>query len=55
MNPGFWNNLLIRNKRTTKYLAKKDFEKLQKEYKLNTLRDLLREKIIIEFDSFINN
>lgn len=55
MNPSFWNNLLIRNKRTTKYLAKKDFEKLQKEYKLNTLRDLLREKIIIEFDSFINN
>ncbi len=55
MNPSSWDNLLIRNKRTVKYLAKKDFEILQKEYKLNTLRDLLRKKIIIEFDSFINN
>lgn len=55
MDPRFWDNLLIRSKRNTKYRAKKDFERMQKVYKLNTLQNLLREKIIIEFDSFINN
>lgn len=55
MNPRFWDNLLIRSKRNTKYRAKKDFERIQKAYKLNSLQNLLKDKIIIEFDSFINN
>lgn len=54
LDPNFWDNLLCKNKRQTRYLEKKNFERIQQEHKLNSLKSLLIELIIHEFNSFIN-
>jgi hypothetical protein len=55
MEPNFWDNLLKEDKRNSRYLAKKEFEKIQIKYKLNSLKNSLREQLIEEFNLFINN
>lgn len=55
LNPDFWHLLTLSGRRQKKLWHKRNFERIQNEYKLNTLKCSLRESIIISFNHFINN
>ncbi len=53
MNPTYWYNLTVHNKRQAKLNAKKDFERIQTKYNLNHLKSQIRELLIRDFETFI--
>jgi hypothetical protein len=54
MNPDYWVELPKEKNRQAKYRARKDFERIQRDYSLNTLKKELRESLISAFNNFIN-
>ena len=55
MNIDYWVELPKEKNRQAKYRARKDFERIQRDYSLNTLKKELRESLISAFNNFINN
>lgn len=55
MNIDYWKELPKIKDRQAKSRSRKDFERIQSEYSLNTLKKELRELLINAFDNFLKN